>query len=209
MSHPLTPRQKRILEFIRDYILRNGFPPTIREIGKAVGLESLRGVTNNLEKLEQAGCIKRGRAPRAIQIVHPAFMVTPDAEMVPILGTVPAGSPTSWGDHVTDEFLAIPRPMIRREEAFLLRVQGDSMKDAGILPRDLVLVRKSTQASSGDIVVARVDGEVTVKRIKFANSDVLLLPENDTYQTQRYPRERVEIIGKVVGLIRDYQAKAF
>ncbi len=208
MFHHLTIRQRRILEFIRDYIRKNGFPPTIREIGKAVGLKSLRGVTNNLEKLEQAGCLKRGRAPRAIQITAPSYFTTPDATMLPILGSVPAGPPTSWGD-ATDGYLAVPTPLVRQKEAFLLRVQGDSMRDAGILPRDLVLVLAGPQASSGDIVVARVDGETTVKKIRYVNSDVMLIPENEAYAPLRYPREQVEVIGKVVGLFRDYQGVAF
>ena len=208
MAHHLTPRQIQILEYIRDHIREKGYPPTIRDIGKKVGLRSLRGVTNNLEKLEEAGFIQRESRTRAIRITDPAYLPMPDARMLPILGAVPAGPPTTWGD-ATEGFLAVPSPMIRQGEAFLLRVQGDSMKNIGILPRDLVLVSKCSQASSGDIVVARVDGETTVKRIRLLNTEVILIPENESYPPQRYPRENVEVIGKVIGLFRDYNGVAF
>ncbi|MCH8274842.1 MAG: transcriptional repressor LexA [Armatimonadetes bacterium] len=205
----MTPKQETILCFIRDYVQDHGFPPSIREIGDAVGIASLRGVTCHLDALQRKGYIARGSTPRCIKIVHPAYRPTTEATMLPLVGTIAAGEPILAEQNV-EALLPVPPEMVRGvDDAFLLRVRGDSMSGDGILPRDLVVIRPQKATAPNDIVAVLVDEDATIKRIKVDKSEIVLIPSNDTYERTRVPRDKVQVIGKVIGLLRDYGGVAF
>lgn len=203
MSSNLTDRQTRILEFLVDTLKRRGYPPSVREIGAAVGLRSSSTVHAHLDKLEKLGYIKRDPArSRAIEIVDKALDVRPIKDMlnVPLVGRVTAGSPVLATENVEDYF-PIPLEFIGSGEFFMLQVRGDSMVGAGILDGDHVIVRRQSTAADGEIVVALVgDEEATVKRLYKERDHVRLQPENPHMD----PIEAVDVrvLGKVVGLVR-------
>lgn len=209
----LTRRQRQVLEFIALRIRERGYPPSVREIGEAIGLSSSSTVHGHLNRLEEKGFIRRDPTkPRAIELLRlPAdagpVPIGPRAGggvAVPVLGRVPAGQPL-LALQQAEELVILPPSLVGAAEAFLLRVAGDSMVGAEIRDGDLVLVRRQDWAEDGDIVVALTDGEeATVKRFHRRGDRVVLLPENPAYDPIELPAERVRILGKVIGLFRRF-----
>lgn len=204
MAKGLTKRQEAILQFIQDYVQQEGYPPSIREIGKDFNIGSLRGVTVHLDALERKGYINRSNTPRSIKVVHPAYQTPSNVVMLPLLGSIAAGVPITAEEHV-EELIPVPGEMVRNiESAFLLRVRGDSMTGEGIMPRDLVIVKPQATANNGDLVAALLGDEATVKRINFGKEGVRLIASNPAYEPIEVKQEDARIIGKIVGLIRNY-----
>jgi repressor LexA len=204
----LTGRQQEIWKFLTDYVDEHGYPPTVREIGEAVGLASPSTVHAHLANLERAGLIKRDPTkPRALELRRdpkPEAVQPADVHRLPLLGEIAAGGPLLAEQNVED-YVAVPAPLAHGGEEFLLRVKGDSMINAGILEGDLVVVRRQQDAQDGDIVVALAGAdetadEATVKRLFRENGRVRLQPENDTLEPI-YP-DHVEVLGRVTGVFR-------
>ena len=209
MAKGLTKRQELILQYILDYVQKEGYPPSIREIGRDFEIGSLRGVTVHLDALERKGYISRSNTPRSIKVIHPAFQPSNRVKMLPLLGSIAAGAPIQAQEHVED-LIPVPSEMVRNVEgAFLLRVKGDSMIGEGILPRDLVVVRPQASATQNELVAVLLGEEATVKRINFARDGVRLMPSNPSYEPIEVRQEDARIIGKIVGLVRDYEGMAF
>jgi repressor LexA len=209
MAKGLTERQGAILQYLADYIQREGYPPSIREIGKRFDIGSLRGVTVHLDALERKGYISRANTPRSIKITHPLYQSHQRVQMLPLIGQIAAGAPILAQEDVED-LIPVPSEMVRNiEGAFLLRVRGDSMTGEGILPRDLVVVRPQRTANHGDLVAVMLGEEATVKRIHFDRNGVRLVASNPSYEPIVVDREDAHIVGRVVGLIRDYEGMAF
>jgi repressor LexA len=210
-STELTARQREIWSFLLDYSDRHGYPPTVREIGEAVGLASPSTVHAHLANLERAGLLRRDPTkPRALEIVgraragDAAPVVAEPAELpkLPLLGQIAAGGPLLAEQNVEDE-IAVPETL---HGDFLLRVKGDSMIEAGILEGDVVVVRRAQDARNGDIVVAlagddETADEATVKRFFRENGRVRLQPENSALEP--IYADYVQILGKVVGVFRE------
>jgi repressor LexA len=198
----LTKRQQEIFDFIKRYSAKYGYPPTVRDIGKAVGLASSSTVHAHLSNLERIGMLRRDPSkPRAIEMLDRAAagvrtMVKPG---LPLVGQVAAGQPVLAEENIED-YVLTPTVAGGNEGDYLLRVRGESMKDAGILEGDLVVVRPQETATDGDIVVALVGEEATVKRFFQEPDHVRLQPENATMDAIR--SREVRILGKVVGLMR-------
>lgn len=201
----LSKRQQQILEFIKNEVRAKGYPPSVREIGEAVGLASSSTVHGHLARLEQKGLIRRDPVkPRAIEILDmdDSFPVQTNLStvMAPIIGKVTAGMPITAVENVEDYF-PLPASMVGDEDVFLLTVDGDSMIEAGIHDGDLVIVRKQQTARNGEIVVAMTDDdEATVKRFYKEADHIRLQPENSSMEPLRY--KHVTILGKVVGVFR-------
>ncbi|MEJ5222697.1 MAG: transcriptional repressor LexA [Tepidiforma sp.] len=209
MAKGLTPKQQQILQFVVEYIQKEGFPPSIREIGNQFAIGSLRGVTVHLDALEKKGYITRSNIPRSIKIIHPQYMAGTRVKMLPLLGTIAAGAPIYAEENVSD-LIPVPAEMVRNiENAFLLKVKGDSMTGEGIMPRDLVIIKPQSAARHGDLVAVLLGDEATVKRIHFDARGVRLMPANPAYEPIEVRQEDARIIGKVVGLLRDYEGNAF
>jgi repressor LexA len=204
----LTTRQQEIWQFLAEYVDAHGYPPTVREIGEAVGLASPSTVHAHLANLERAGLLKRDPTkPRAIELVGRRREDAPEPSgvpMLPLVGRIAAGGPLLAEEAVEDN-IAVPEPLGRNAD-FLLRVQGDSMIEAGILDGDIVVVRKQSNARAGEIVVALVGDdesadEATVKTFhRERDGRIRLQPENAALEPL-YP-EHVEILGKVTGVFR-------
>ncbi|GIV01857.1 MAG: transcriptional repressor LexA [Armatimonadetes bacterium] len=209
-SPPLTSRQTQVLHVIRDHIEQHGFPPTLREIAQQLRIRSVRGVQNHLEALQKKGYLERSSRPRSIRLTHKEFRPETETVMIPLLGTIAAGAPILAEEYVED-LIPVPKAMIGRiRNAFLLRVKGDSMINEGILPRDLVIVRPQETARHGDLVAVLVEGEATVKRIHFEkNGLVRLMPANAAYDPIIIRSADARVLGKVIGLLRDYEGNAF
>ena len=204
----LTGRQQEIWKFLTDYVDEHGYPPTVREIGEAVGLASPSTVHAHLANLERAGLIKRDPTkPRALELRRDPRPGAAGAETVhrlPLMGEIAAGGPLLAEQNV-EEYLAVPEPLARGGEEFLLRVKGDSMINAGILEGDIVVVRRQQDATDGDIVVAlagadELADEATVKRLFRERGRVRLQPENDSLEP--IYADHVQILGKVTGVFR-------
>lgn len=198
----LSKRQQQILEFIRSKVERKGYPPSVREIGEAVGLQSSSTVHGHLQRLEELGYIRRDPAkPRAIEVLDDeAGTMRVRAVHVPLVGRVTAGTPILAVENI-EEYYPIPRDFVEHEDVFLLRVQGDSMIEAGILDQDFVLVEKRATAENGDIVVALVDGtEATIKRFFHEGDHIRLQPANESMSP--IITTDVAIIGRVIGVFR-------
>ncbi|NLP36723.1 MAG: transcriptional repressor LexA [Firmicutes bacterium] len=198
----LTPRQRQILEYIRREVKIKNYPPSVREIGEAVGLSSSSTVHAHLAKLEEKGFIRRDPSkPRAIELLReePDPLFVPETVQVPIVGQVTAGQPILAEENIEDYF-PLPKMMVHGDSVFMLQVRGDSMINAGIMDGDYVIVRQQYQANNGEIVVAMLDGEATVKRFYKGKDHIILQPENDLYEPIRSPEIRV--IGKVIGVFR-------
>ena len=206
----LTPRQQEIWEFVVQYVDGHGYPPTVREIGEAVGLASPSTVHAHLANLERAGPLKRDPTkPRALELsrtrrVEPDAEIAASARKLPLLGEIAAGGPLLAEQNIED-YLAVPEPLSRGGEEFLLRVKGDSMINAGILDGDIVVVRRQQDARDGEIVVAlagddEAADEATVKRFFRESGRIRLQPENDALEPL-FPRN-VQILGKVIGVFR-------
>lgn len=209
MAKGLTKRQQTILQYVQEYVEREGYPPSIREIGKTFEIGSLRGVTVHLDALERKGYITRNNNPRSIRIVHPAYQSSSHYVMLPLIGSIAAGLPISAQENVEDQF-PVPSQMVRNADgAFLLRVKGDSMIGDGILPRDLVVIRPQNTATQNDLVAVLIGDEATVKRISYGKSRVQLIASNPAYPPIEIDREDATVVGKVVGLVRDYEGMAF
>lgn len=200
----LTPRQERILEYIQEYVQREGYPPSIREIGNHFDIGSLRGVTVHLDALERKNYISRSNTPRSIKVIHPDFQSNERVAMLPLLGSVAAGVPI-FATGQEEDRLPVPREMLGNvDDAFLLRIRGDSMTGDGILPRDLVIVKPQATANQNDLVAVLLGDEATVKRINFSPTGVLLMPSNEAYRPIEVKQEDARIIGKIIGLLREY-----
>jgi repressor LexA len=203
MTKGLTEKQERILAYIVEYVDEKGYPPSIREIGNAFSISSLRGVTVHLDALERKGYIKRASTSRSITVVGRRPAPKRNVAHVPLVGTIAAGVPILASENV-EELLPVPTEMVSNVEgAFALRVKGDSMIDDHIMPSDVVLIRPQQTANNGDLVAVLIDEEATVKRIQFEDGRVWLLPSNPNYSKFEI-RENSRIIGKVVGLLRSY-----
>ncbi len=199
----LTKRQQEIFEFIKRYTARNGYPPTVRDIGKAVGLASSSTVHAHLANLEKVGLLRRDPSkPRAIELLDRAVggvksIVKPIG--LPLVGSVAAGQPILAEENIED-YIQTPQVAGGEDGEYLLRVRGESMKDAGIIEGDLVVVRPQETANDGDIVVALVGEEATVKRFFQESDHIRLQPENETMEPIR--AREVLILGRVIGLMR-------
>ena len=203
----LTGRQQEIWSFLTHYVDEHGYPPTVREIGEAVGLASPSTVHAHLANLERAGLIKRDPTkPRALELRRdPKPEPSPaPVHRLPLVGEIAAGGPLLAEQNVED-YVAVPEPLARGGEEFLLRVKGDSMVNAGILAGDIVVVRRQPTAQNGDIVVAlagddEAADEATVKRFIREDGRIRLQPENDSLEP--IYADHVQILGKVTGVFR-------
>jgi repressor LexA len=203
----LTDRQREIYDYVVGYVDGHGYPPTVREIGEAVGLASPSTVHAHLANLERAGLLRRDPTkPRALELVgrERAQQPEPDVHRLPLVGEIAAGGPLLAEQNIED-YLAVPEPLSRGGEEFLLRVKGDSMIQAGILDGDIVVVERRQDARNGDIVVALAGDdesadEATVKTFYREAGRVRLQPENDALEPI-YARH-VQILGKVIGVFR-------
>ncbi|GAA1480556.1 transcriptional repressor LexA [Gordonia sinesedis] len=204
----LTPRQRGVLDVIRKSVRERGYPPSIREIGDAVGLNSTSSVAHQLRALERKGLLKRdANRPRAVNIQdvdHTPGSPTGGAELptptfVPVLGRIAAGGPILAEEAVEDVF-PLPRELVGDGSLFLLRVVGESMVDAAICDGDWVVVRQQNVADNGDIVAAMIDGEATVKTFKRKSGHVWLMPHNPLFDP--IPGDDAAILGKVVTVMR-------
>ncbi len=200
----LTERQQQVLDYIRQTVAERGYPPSVREIGEAVGLNSPSTVHSHLNSLVEAGAIKRDPTkPRAIMVVDEEVTFDRRVRDIPVLGRIAAGSPILAVENVED-VIPLPAQLVGDGPVFLLEVRGDSMIDAGIHPGDLVAVQKQDDARDGEIVAALIDGEeATVKRLRRRDGKVILESENPAYQPMVFD-EGVELIGKVVTVLRRY-----
>jgi repressor LexA len=200
----LTDRQRQIVDFVTEYFDGHGYPPTVREIGEAVGLASPSTVHAHLANLERAGLLRRDPTkPRALELTQRATAGPPrrldEAPALPLLGEIAAGGPLLAEENIED-YVRVPEPLSRGGEEFLLRVKGDSMVNAGILDGDVVVVRRQDTAAEGEIVVALVGEEATVKRFFKEEDHIRLQPENTTMEPIR--TRDVSIVGRVVGVFR-------
>ncbi len=213
MDLDLTKRQQEIFDFIKRHSAKYGYPPTVRDIGKAVGLASSSTVHAHLANLERAGLLRRDPTkPRALELLGrrvaapapPPAVRAQEPRKLPLVGRIAAGGPL-LADEVVEEYIGVPEPLSKGGEEFLLRVTGDSMVDAGILDGDFVVVERRQDARNGDIVVALAGDdesadEATVKRFFREDGVVRLQPENEAL-APIYARH-VQILGKVVGVFR-------
>lgn len=197
----ITPKQQEILEYIKETILKKGYPPAVREICEAVHLKSTSSVHSHLETLEEKGYIRRDPTkPRTIEIIDDCFNLTRrEVVNVPILGTVAAGQPL-YAEENIENYYPIPSDLLPNAETFMLKVRGNSMINVGILEGDQIIVEHCPTAQNGEIVVALVDDSATVKRFFKENGHYRLQPENDTMDAIIV--DHVEILGKVIGLFR-------
>ena len=205
----VTDRQRAILEYVHEYVDGHGYPPTVREIGEAVGLRSPSTVHAHLAQLERAGMLRRDPTkPRALELTdrprRPEPAAEPEMRRLPLVGQIAAGGPLLAEENVED-YLGVPEPLSSGGEEFLLRVKGDSMVGAGILDGDIVVVQRAQEARNGEIVVALAGDdesadEATVKRFFREDGRVRLQPENDALEPIYAPY--VQVLGKVVGVFR-------
>lgn len=215
----LTDRQRRILEVIRDAVVLRGYPPSIREIGDAVDLQSTSSVAYQLRQLEEKGFLRRDpNKPRAVDVrmmpnegkpkagpkvgwkkakAKPEDATPPN--FIPVVGSIAAGNPILAEQNI-EEYFPLPAEIVGDGELFMLQVVGLSMKDAGILDGDWVVVRSQPVAEEGEFVAAMIDGEATVKEFHTDSSGIWLLPHNDDFSP--IPAEHAEIMGKVVSVLR-------
>src|SRR5262245_33860755 len=207
----VTDRQRAILDYLREFVDEHGYPPTVREIGEAVGLRSPSTVHAHIVQLERAGLLRRDPTkPRAIELTdrrreaEAAAEAPADVHRLPLVGEIAAGGPLLAEQNVED-YLAVPEPLSKGGEEFLLRVKGDSMVNAGILEGDIAVVERRQDARNGDIVVALAGDdesadEATLKRFFREDGRVRLQPENDALEP--IYAQHVQILGKVIGVFR-------
>lgn len=200
MPSRLTERQREILTFVQRYTESHGYPPSVREIGQAMGLTSSSTVHSHLEALARKGFLRRDPSkPRALEILRDGHGPQPRVVALPVVGQVTAGAPILAEQNIEDH-LALPADLVGDTEAFVLRVRGDSMIEDGILDGDLLIVRRQRTANNGDIVVARLEDEATVKRFYREGDRIRLQPANQA-MPPIYARE-VAIEGKAIGVLR-------
>jgi repressor LexA len=196
----LTKRQQEIFEFIKQYSGRHGYPPTVRDIGKAIGLTSSSTVHAHLSNLEKLGLIRRDPTkPRALEMLGEAARKLTGPAGLPVVGRVAAGAPILAEENIED-YVEVPPIAGGEEGEYVLRVSGESMKDAGILDGDYVIVHKQETAANGEIVVALVGEEATVKRYFREADHIRLQPENSSMEPIR--TRDAAVLGKVVGVCR-------
>jgi repressor LexA len=211
----LTQRQRRVLEVIHDSIERRGYPPSVREIGEAVGLSSASSVAHQLSVLQKKGWLRRDpNRPRALDVRLPGDgtrtaatelvsnggeAAGPQPTYVPLVGRIAAGGPVLAEQAVEDVF-PLPRELVGEGTLFMLKVVGDSMVDAAICDGDWVVVRQQPNAENGEIVAAMIDGEATVKTYKRRDGHVWLMPHNTAYQP--IPGDDATVLGRVVSVLR-------
>jgi repressor LexA len=207
MAEQLTTRQKRILDVIRDAVADRGYPPSIREIGEAVGLTSTSSVHSQLEALQRKGFIRRDPTkPRAIEVHFDdpvVAMPRPLPTYVPLMNAPVAAGAGTLPEDVIDELLPLPRELVGQGELVMLQVRGDSMVGAGVLDRDYVVVRRQDTADTGDMVAAllpNVEAEATVKHFSRQGGRVRLLPDNPAFEP--IDGDQAQILGKVVAVLR-------
>jgi repressor LexA len=199
----LTPRQREILDFVKEFILESGYPPSVREIGRHFRIYP-RAVFDHLKALEKKGYLRRrhttSRGIEILEFTERKFGIS--IREVPVLGKVAAGGPTLAVENI-EEVVPLARDWAEGEEVFLLQVKGESMSPY-ILPRDYVLVRSQSSADNGDVVVALIDDEATVKRFFLKDREVFLKPDNETWETVtvREGGRGLQILGKVIGIFR-------
>ena len=216
-NHVLTWRQRKVLQVIRESVQRRGYPPSMREIGEAVGLTSTSSVSYQLSTLQNKGYLRRdaGR-PRTVEVRlpgHPAVrpeaeeaeeaaaldIVSQEAAYVPLVGRIAAGGPVLAEETIEDVF-PLPKQLVGNGTLFLLKVTGDSMINAAIADGDWVVVRKQPVADNGDIVAAMIDDEATVKTFKRADGHIWLMPHNPAYTP--IPGDNATVLGKIVAVLR-------
>jgi repressor LexA len=207
----LTPRQRKVLEVIRDSVERRGYPPTVREIGEAVGLTSTSSVSHQLMTLQKKGFLRKDPSkPRAVDVRLPGDVdraqdeaderaAHPKPAYVPVVGRIAAGGPI-LAEQAVEEIFPLPRELVGTGTLFLLKVVGDSMIDAAIADGDWVVVRQQPNADNGDIVAAMIDGEATVKTYKKRDGHVWLLPHNPNYSP--IDGDEATVLGRVVTVLR-------
>lgn len=197
----ITAKQSEILEYIKSQIVNKGYPPSVRDICEAVHLKSTSSVHAHLETLEKNGYIRRDPTkPRAIEIIDDNFNLTRrEVVNVPLIGQVAAGQPILAVENITNYF-PIPAEFLNNSETFMLNVKGDSMINMGIYDGDMIIVRRQQTADNGEVIVALVDDSATVKRFYKEDGHYRLQPENDFMDPIIV--DNVEIVGKVIGLIR-------
>ncbi len=202
----LSERQQQVLDYIRDTVNGRGYPPSVREIGEAVGLNSPSTVHSHLNSLVKAGAIRKDPSkPRALVVLDEQAPTTADSRVrdIPLLGRIAAGTPILAAEQV-ESVMPLPTELVGEGPVFLLEVKGDSMIDAGIHEGDLVAVHSQPDALDGEIVAALVDGEeATIKRLRRKNGKVILESENPAYEPMVFT-DGVELIGKVVSVLRRY-----
>lgn len=192
----LTMRQQEVLDVLRVFIEENGIAPTHAELADLLGVSSTKAAADHLKALAKKGVIRlHSEKTRGIQIL------AAEVEELPLVGSVAAGIPIEAIENV-ERYVTIPEVLRRKKPTFLLRVRGDSMKDAGILDGDLIAVRKTQTADIGQIVVARLDDDVTVKRLGRKDGNAVLYPENPDFEPIEVSPEQLSIEGQFVGLIR-------
>lgn len=192
-------KQNMILDFIRREIEEKGYPPSVREICAAVGLKSTSTVHAHLNNLEKRGLIRRDSTkPRALELLDSSVS---RGRSVPLVGKVTAGLPITAIENIED-YLTLPQSMLGRDELFCLRVQGESMIEMGILDGDIIVVRQQADAENGEVVVAMIDDEATVKRIFFEENCIRLQPENS--HMEPIYTDHAQVLGKVVALLRQF-----
>ncbi|MCD8502830.1 MAG: transcriptional repressor LexA [Bacillaceae bacterium] len=207
MTAKISKRQQEILDYIKTEVRKKGYPPSVREIGEAVGLASSSTVHGHLSRLEKKGLIRRDPTkPRAIEILeelneygaNPALQT--ETTYAPIIGKVTAGEPITALENIED-YLPLPNKLVGADQSFVLEIQGDSMIEAGIFDKDLVIVRQQQTANNGDIVVAMTeDDEATVKRFYKEKNYIRLQPENSSMEP--IILTNCSILGKVIGVFR-------
>lgn len=202
----ITQKQQEILDYIKDEILKKGYPPTVREICETVNLKSTSSVHSHLETLEKNGYIRRDPTkPRAIEICDDSFqMVRTEMVSIPIVGNVAAGQPILAEENIEDYF-PVPADMVPKGESFILNVRGESMINAGILNGDKVFVNSRNTANNGDIVVALIEDSATVKTYYRESGHIRLQPENDSMDPIIVNEENCQILGKVYGVLRFFR----
>jgi repressor LexA len=200
MSVDLTKRQREIFDYIRRYLRKYGYPPTVREIGSALGLHSPSTVHAHLAKLEQIGMLRRDPTkPRAIELMVGKARRALKGPGIPVVGNVAAGEPILAEENIED-YYELPSVIGGEGDDYILKVRGDSMKDAGILEGDFVVVRPTDEAANGEIVVALLGDEATVKRFYRERNAIRLEPENEAHEPIR--TQEAELLGKVIGVFR-------
>jgi repressor LexA len=205
----LSDKQMAILEVIQRSVASRGYPPSMREIGDAVGLASLSSVTHQLKQLELSGYLRRdAKRPRALEVVigvpmsdteTPSTVPVGDAAMVPLVGRIAAGVPITAEQQI-DEVFPLPRQLVGRGELFMLKVVGESMIDAAICDGDWVVVRAQQTAENGEIVAAMLDGEATVKVLRQRDGHTWLLPRNSAFEP--ILGDDAQLLGRVVAILR-------
>jgi repressor LexA len=197
----LTPRQRKVLRVIQESVDRRGYPPSIREIGDAVGLTSTSSVSHQLKMLQRKGYLHRdANRPRAVGMLSGEHSVQTSAPVyVPLVGRIAAGGPI-LAEQTYEDVFPLPKEIVGEGSLFLLKVVGDSMVDAAITEGDFVAVRQQPTAENGDVVAAMIDGEATVKTFKRRDGHIWLMPHNDAYEPIN--GDQAEVLGKVVAVLR-------